>query len=80
MFLGKLLGGYCALLLLWTPVGPAYREALIAAGNAVFSRLGAGRETLFLHHADWRKAGVTDRADLAILIRRGGWTDEEGRK
>lgn len=80
VFLGKLLCGYGLLLLLWLPLGAGYRQVLIAAGNAVFAGAGAEGETTFSHHADWRAAGITERADLAVLVRRSAWVDGEGRK
>jgi hypothetical protein len=79
-FLPRLLLWFPLLLLLWFPLGAGYRTALLGAGNAVFAALGPGREILFLHHTQWAAIGVTDRADMAVLVRDPAWPEDHGQK
>lgn len=79
-FMLRLLLWFPALLLLWLPLGPAYRATFVAAGNAAFALSGSAREVLFLRHDQWAEIGVTPLADVAVLVRRADWSVEAGRK
>lgn len=79
-FLPQLLFWFPALLLLWFPLGHIYRTALVAAGNASFAALSGGQEVYFVHHTRWAEVGVTEMADVAVLVRNPSWQDGHGRK
>jgi hypothetical protein len=79
-FLLRLLLWFPTLLLLWLPLGSTYRASLIAAGNTAFAALNAGTEVLFLRHEKWREIGVTEQADVAVLVRDQVWRETPGQK
>lgn len=79
-FLFRLLVWFPALLLVWMPLGSAYRATLVATGNAVFGLVGGEHEVLFLPHGRWAEIGVTETADVAVLVRMANWRIEQGRR
>ncbi len=79
-FLLRLLVWFPALLFLWLPLGAVYRTTLIKAGNAAFAAFSTEREVSFLHHTRWAEIGVTEMADVAVLVRSPHWRDDRGQK
>ena len=77
-FLGRLAGWYFGLLLLWYPLGDAYRAALIRGGNLLAPVLLPAHEVVFRPYSKWKELGMTERLDLAVLVRLPGGTAAGG--
>jgi hypothetical protein len=65
---------------LWWPLGSYYREVLVGVGNAVVGTLPVGGELSVVPYTQPAKDGMTDRVDVAVLVRKPGWVDGRGQK
>jgi hypothetical protein len=65
---------------LWWPLGSYYREILVGVGNVVVGALPLGGELSIVPYTEPEKDGMTDRVDLAVLVRKPGWVDGRGQK
>jgi hypothetical protein len=65
---------------LWWPLGAYYREILVGVGNVVVGALPLGGELSVVPYTQPAKDGLTDRVDIAVLVRKPGWVDGKGHK
>ncbi len=79
-FIGRLIGWYLGLLLLWLPLGHLYRAGLIGAGNLTLGKILPGKEILFQHHTQEKALGITEGVDLVVLVRTDDMYDRDHHK
>lgn len=65
---------------LWWPLGSYYREILVGVGNVVVGALPLGGELSVVPYTQPVKDGLTDRVDIAVLVRKPDWVDGKGQK